>query len=179
MDKIKHTNECDNGFVIIQKGAFEGRNDNLSNKFGFCLQRNSPSIADLGETAFHLAENIVRKDLQPKKNKKPEDFERRIKVAAKKYLDKKLDQTFTYTRKSFITDQCLFVPYFRDILLRDLQNIKILHYIHKESRDWHSDFIKGRLQARHDLIMRGEGGSLLDLNMKLILNSFYGYAMLE
>ena len=180
MEKILKTNECDSSFVVIKKGAYEDSNDNISDMFGFCLQRNSPSIDDLGPHAFELAKSTISRDMVKKDGENEKEFEQRVEKATKSYLNRRLNfGAITYTRKSFQSDQCLLVSYLKMLIeLRNLKNIEILHYIHMEGRNWHYPFIYNLLQSRH-LLGPVFSKLLQGTNLKLTANSLYGQFMME
>ena len=182
LDKILNTSECDGGYVIIKKGARENANDILSKQFGFCLQRNNPTIEDLGDAAFKYAKEIMAKKIIKKQNETLNEYKERLHNIAIKYLKTRLKDKITYTRKSFKKDQCLPVVYFKMLIKkRKLTNIKILHYIHYEARDYSEKFMDDLLQARHEAKMTEEGSdnALESLTLKLLANSIYGQFLME
>ena len=181
LDKIINTNECDSSFIVIEAGAKECASDEVSKLFGFCLQKNSPTVEDLGTEALKLADEVVRKKILKRKDEDANSYEIRVSEAAKKYLTERLRNTFTLTRKSFINDQCLPVGYFKFLVEKRkiLPTVKILHYLHYEGRDYSAAYIRSLLQSRHDLILAGLGKSLSAQVEKLIANSTYGGFLME
>ena len=181
LDKILNTDECENGFIVIEKGASEKANDEVSKMFGFCLQRNSPEPKELGSDAYDLARIIVQKTMTRNKGESEEEFESRIAESAEKYMKKRVNAQFTMTRKSFKNDQCLPVSYFKWLVKNRniLPTVKVLHYIHYEGRRFAQPFIYKLLQARHDMIMSGHKDSLDSAIYKLLANSLYGQTLME
>ena len=184
LEKILNTTECDSGFVVVKKGAFEDVDDDAGKQFGFCLQRNSPAVEELGPQAFSMTKDAVTASLSKRKNESDADFEERLNKAAESRFADRLKNRITYSRKSFQSDQCLPVRYFKWLMKnRKLASVEILHYIHYESRDYHHNFIHSLLQMRHDIIQKskitGEIDTLGSFNLKLLANSMYGYTMME
>ena len=181
LDKIMNTEECDAGFVVVQKGARELANDEISKLFGFCLQKNSPKPSELGPEAILLAKEIVGKNIYKRPDEEPDTYNQRIARHVVQYLKNRVKTDFTLTRQSFVTDQCLPVPYFKFLVKKRgmLPSVKILHYIHYEGRSWASNFMKSLLQDRHDLILAGFKNGLGEKIAKLTANSYYGQTMME
>ena len=180
LDKIINTSECDSSFVVVKAGAKEDANDEVSKLFGFCLQRNSPTVEELGKEAMNLAIDMARK----KTARLGDDdikYEKRLAEVAKKYMIDRLKNKFTLTRNSFVNDQCLPVAYFKFLVEKRklLKTVKILHYLHYEGRDYSTSYIKSLLQSRHDLIFAGLGKSLSAQIGKLIPNTTYGGFLME
>ena len=181
LDKILKSEECENGFIVIKKEAKEDANDEVSKLFGFCLQRSSPDSKELGTDALDLARDMVKKSMPRKKGESEEGFKSRINESAEKYMNKRVNTTFTMTRKSFKSDQCLPVSYFKWLVKNRniLPSVKVLHYVHYEARSYARPFIYKLLQARHDLIMSGQKNSLDSALYKLLANSMYGQTLME
>ena len=176
IDKILRTSECDAGFVVLAAGAKESADDEVSDLFGFCLQKNSPTPDEIGPEAKKLAQQIVRKKIFKGENEDDTVFQKRVDDAVNKYLLNRLKTKFTLTRKSFTQDQCLPVIYFKFLVEKRklLPTVRIMHYLHYEGRDYASSFIRRMLQCRHDLIKIGLKDSLESQNDKLTANSAYG-----
>ena len=181
LDRILNTDECDAGFIVIKRGAKECANDEVSQLFGFCLQKNSPTVEDLGPDTLKLAEEVVSKKVTRMPQEDDTQFAVRLGKAVKKYLKTRLKNNFTLTRKSFIKDQCLPVGYFKFLVRyrQILPTVQILHYIHYEGRDYSDSFIRSLLQSRHNLIRAGLGKSLESKNEKSTSNSMYGGFLME
>ena len=181
LDKIINSDECENGFIVVEKGACENANDEVTKLFGFCLQRNSPDPQELGPDAYDLARNFVKKDMALRKGETEGEFYDRLTESAEKYMNKRVNATFTMTRKSFKNDQCLPVSYFKWLVKNRniLPSVKVLHYIHYEGRSYAQPFIYKLLQARHDLIISNKKKSLDAAIYKLLANSLYGQFMME
>lgn len=181
LHKIMNTNECDSSFIVIEAGARECADDEVSKLFGFCLQKNSPTVEELGSEALKLAVEVVRKKVMKRKGEDVNMYNKRVSEAAEKYLSERLKNNFTLTRKSFVKDQCLPVAYFKFLVEKRkiLPTVKILHYLHYEGRDYSAPYVKSLLQSRHDLILAGLGKSLQSQIDKLIANSTYGGFLME
>ena len=181
LNQILYTDKCDAGFVVIKKGAKECANDEIEKLFAFCLQKCSPLPQELGEEAKVLAKQIVVRQIIQRNNETNQSFNARIDIAVDKYLKDRVKTQFTLTRKSFIHDQCLPVPYFKWLVQNRniLPSVDILHYIHYEGRNYASNFIHSILQDRHNLILSGKKGSLEAAICKLLANSLYGQTLME
>ena len=181
LDKILNSEECDCGFIVIEKGCKEMADDEVSKLFGFCLQKNTPLPEELGSQARILTREIVEKNVRPRIGEKPQEYNKRLNLAVDNFLKKRVKTDFTLTRKSFVKDICLPVIWFKWLVKKRkiLPSVNIIHYIHYEGRNYATNFIYGLLQDRHDLIMKGEKNSLQCNQYKLTLNSFYGQSLME
>ena len=181
LDKILNTKECEASFVVVRAGAKECVDDEVSQLFGFCLQKNSPSTEEIGPEAKKLAIDIVSKRVVQREGEDVINYERRVLQAADKYLTDRLKTNFTLTRKSFKSDQCLPVAYFKFLVEKRklLPSVQILHYLHYEGRDYAAPYMKRLLQSRHDLILAGLKNSLSSQVDKLQANTAYGGFMKE
>ena len=181
LDKIMNTTECESGFVTVRANAKECVDDEVSKLFGFCLQKSSPSLDDLGPEAITLAKEVVGRKLQRMSEETQEAFENRLTAAAKKYLSNRLKTKFTLTRKSFKRDQCIPVAYFKFLAKyrNIIPSVEILHYIHYEGRYYSDKFMRHLLQSRHNLIRNGLGKSLAAKNDKCLSCCIYGGTLME
>ena len=183
LTKIMNTSECDNGFVVLQKGAKEEVQDLISQQFAFCLQRQSPSIDDLGPQAYYLAQNIIKDNVLLRTNESLEspEYKQRLDTATKNYLHNRLKADFTLTRKSFKKDSALPVVYFKWLAKNRgiLKSSSVLHYIHYESKNYLKDFIYKLLQGRHELNLEKGPNNLGSNNLKVSANAGYGQYMME
>ena len=183
IEKIMKTTECDNGFVVLEKGAKEEAEDLIAQQFAFCLQRHSPSIEDLGPQAYQLAQEIVEDKvlLREKENKDSPEYKERLDTAVIDYLKNRLKSNFTLTRKSYKSDSALPVIFFKWLVDNRgiLNSTKIIHYIHYEAKDYLKDFIYKLLQDRHDLNIEKGPNNLGSNNLKVSANAGYGQYMME
>lgn len=181
LDRILNTNECNAGFLVVEKGCREVIEDEVSKLFGFCLQKNTPHYEELGPQAKLLAKEIVEVTVHRREGESEESYNSRLNENVVKYLKNRVDTNFTLTRKSFVHDQCIPIYWFKWLVEKRniLPSVKIIHYIHYEGRNYASNFIFNLLQDRHDLILQGQRESLQCAMYKLTLNSLYGQYLME
>lgn len=173
--------DLDGSFVVIKQGAYESKDDVISHLFGFCLQRDRPNPEDLGPFARKLAEKIIRAKLSRISGESEKGFIDRLNAQVTKYLAMRCEGPFTSLRKSFsVGDVCLSVQNLKWLIkYRNLKDVHIIHLIYYEERLWLTEFMRTCLQARHDLIAKGEKNSLRSSVLKIIANAYYGKLLLE
>ena len=181
LDKIFNTTECDNGYVVIEKGATEEANDLISKQFAFCLQRHSPSIDDLGPQAYELAKEIVEENVVCRENESEDQYKNRLNVAVIKFLNNRIKSKFTLTRQSYKSDSALPVIFFKWLEKNRgiLKTTKIIHYIHYEARNYLKGFVYQLLQDRHTINLEKGPNDLGASNLKVASNAGYGQYMME
>ena len=117
--------------------------DEVSELFGFCLQKNTPHYTELGAQARILAKDIVEKTVHRREGEEEAQYIMRLDKAIDKYLKNRVNTNFTLTRRSFIHDQCLPVSWFKWLVKNRniLPSVQVLHYINWEGRNYAADFI--------------------------------------
>lgn len=167
--------DCE-GYVVIESGR-ESLDDLASETTGFCLQRDSVSPEELGATTLEITKKEVRK----RKREREDDFQLRAPERAREILRKRGEGPFTLLRKGFGSKAvCLPVNHFRWLVKeRKLSGFKLLHFYRYSGREYLKDLVHKVLQERHELKLAGLGNSLHAGVLKVFLNSFYGFTLLE
>jgi hypothetical protein len=158
------------GFVLI-RGGVEGETEDglLPGAQGFCHQRRDVEPDQVGP----FTELQARMMAEAERGSSEEDCWRAL-------LRKRGSGQQTLCRSSFHPDgETLGLDYFRFLLKeRKLKDFEISHLLFYRETCYLGPFLRGMLQRRHDLKLRG-GDALKSNLLKLVINGFYGYSALE